>query len=153
VCKQYDVKMAAHPYDPPGLPFGYEGAENWDSPSVFDAYKRYESIVDIPYNGFRLCLGTTAEGLRKPAMKVSLLSNTWVVGAKYIKFICVISAEVFTISRKFTPTKERWIFSKLCESLEMCNLASRLVLITCQATRTILASFRPMHSGTVISTL
>jgi mannonate dehydratase len=28
VCKQYDVKMAAHPYDPPGLPFGYEGAEN-----------------------------------------------------------------------------------------------------------------------------
>ena len=35
VCKQYDVKMAAHPYDPPGLPFGYQGADNWDSPSVF----------------------------------------------------------------------------------------------------------------------
>src|SRR5262249_39242944 len=35
VCKQYDVKMAAHPYDPPGLPFGYQGAENWDSPSIF----------------------------------------------------------------------------------------------------------------------
>jgi mannonate dehydratase len=70
VCKQYDVKMAAHPYDPPGLPFGYQGAENWDSPSVFEGYKRYEAIVDSPYNGFQLCLGTTAEGLKNPAAEV-----------------------------------------------------------------------------------
>jgi mannonate dehydratase len=70
VCKQYDVKMAAHPYDPPGLPFGYQGAGNWDSPSIFDAYKRYASIVDSPYNGFQLCLGTTAEGLREPAREI-----------------------------------------------------------------------------------
>jgi mannonate dehydratase len=70
VCKQYDVKMGAHPYDPPGLPFGYQGAENWDSPSVFEGYKRYEAIVDSPYNGFQLCLGTTAEGLRNPAAEV-----------------------------------------------------------------------------------
>jgi mannonate dehydratase len=67
VCKQYDVKMAAHPYDPPGLPFGYQGAENWDSPSIFEGFKRYEAIVDSPYNGFQLCLGTTAEGLKNPA--------------------------------------------------------------------------------------
>src|SRR5438067_13006058 len=45
VCKQHDVRMAAHPYDPPGLPFGYQGAENWDSPSVFEGYKRYDAIV------------------------------------------------------------------------------------------------------------
>jgi mannonate dehydratase len=70
VCKQYDVKMAAHPYDPPGLPFGYQGAENWDSPSVFEGFKRYEAIVDSPYNGFQLCLGTTAEGLKHPATEV-----------------------------------------------------------------------------------
>jgi mannonate dehydratase len=70
VCKQYDVKMAAHPYDPPGLPFGYQGAENWDSPSIFEAYKRYEAIVDSPYNGFQLCLGTTAEGLKNPGADV-----------------------------------------------------------------------------------
>jgi mannonate dehydratase len=70
VCKQYDVKMAAHPYDPPGLPFGYQGAENWDSPSIFEAYKRYEAIVDSPYNGFQLCLGTTAEGLKSPGTDV-----------------------------------------------------------------------------------
>jgi mannonate dehydratase len=70
VCKQYDVKMAAHPYDPPGLPFGYQGAENWDSPSIFEGFKRYEAIVDSPYNGFQLCLGTTAEGLKNPATDV-----------------------------------------------------------------------------------
>jgi mannonate dehydratase len=70
VCKQYDVKMGAHPYDPPGLPFGYQGAENWDSPSVFEGYKRYEAIIDSPYNGFQLCLGTTAEGLKSPGAEV-----------------------------------------------------------------------------------
>ena len=70
VCKQYDVKMAAHPYDPPGLPSGYQGAENWDSPSIFEGFRRYESIIDSPYNGFQLCLGTVAEGLKNPASEV-----------------------------------------------------------------------------------
>jgi mannonate dehydratase len=58
--------MACHPYDPPGLPFGYQGADNWDSPSIFEAFKRYEALVNSPYNGFQLCLGTTAEGLKDP---------------------------------------------------------------------------------------
>ncbi len=66
VAEQHDVKMACHPYDPPGLPLGYQGADNWDSPSVFDGIKRYESIVDSPYNGFQLCIGTVGEGLRDP---------------------------------------------------------------------------------------
>jgi mannonate dehydratase len=70
VGKQYDVRMACHPYDPPGLPFGYQGSDNWDSPSIFEAIKRYESIVDSPYNGFQLCLGTTAEGLQNPSSQV-----------------------------------------------------------------------------------
>ena len=68
--KQYDVRMACHPYDPPGLPFGYQGADNWDSPAVFEAIKRYEAVVDSPYNGFQLCLGTTAEGLKNPNTEV-----------------------------------------------------------------------------------
>lgn len=68
--KQLDVKMACHPYDPPGLPFGYQGADNWDSPSIFEAIKRYEAIVDSPYNGFQLCLGTTAEGLKNPNSEI-----------------------------------------------------------------------------------
>ncbi len=70
VAKQCDVKMACHPYDPPGLPFGYQGVDNWDSPSVFEAIKRYEGIVDSPYNGFQLCLGTTAEGLKNPSSEI-----------------------------------------------------------------------------------
>lgn len=68
--REHDVRMACHPYDPPGLPFGYQGADNWDSPSVFEGIKRYESIVDSPYNGFQLCLGTTGEGLRNPKPEV-----------------------------------------------------------------------------------
>lgn len=68
--KQHDVRLACHPYDPPGLPFGYQGADNWDSPAVFEAIKRYESIIDSPYNGFQLCLGTVGEGLKKPLTEV-----------------------------------------------------------------------------------
>jgi mannonate dehydratase len=70
VAKQYDVRMACHPYDPPGLPFGYQGADNWDSPSIFEAIKRYEAVVESPYNGFQLCLGTTGEGLKTPKTEV-----------------------------------------------------------------------------------
>jgi mannonate dehydratase len=70
VAQENDVRMACHPYDPPGLPFGYQGVDQWDSPEIFEAIKRYESIVDTPYNGFQLDLGTTAAGLRNPAIEV-----------------------------------------------------------------------------------
>ena len=68
VCEEYDVRMAVHPYDPPGLPRGYKGVDNWDSePStVMESLQRYEAIVDSPYNGFQLCLGTVMEGLKDP---------------------------------------------------------------------------------------
>jgi mannonate dehydratase len=66
VAKESGVRMACHPYDPPGLPFGYQGADNWDSPAVLDAIKRYEAIADSPHNGFQLCLGTVGEGLKNP---------------------------------------------------------------------------------------
>ncbi len=62
VCAEYKVAMANHPYDPPGLPLGYEGVENFDSPSIYTAYKKYEKIVDSPWNGFQLDLGVIAEG-------------------------------------------------------------------------------------------
>lgn len=68
--REHDVRLACHPYDPPGLPFGYQGADNWDSPDIFAAIKRYESIENSPYNGFQLCLGTTAEGLRNPKTEI-----------------------------------------------------------------------------------
>ncbi len=57
VAKQHGVKMACHPYDPPGLPFGYQGADNWDSPSVFEGIKRYESMLDSPFNGISVVPG------------------------------------------------------------------------------------------------
>jgi mannonate dehydratase len=62
VCEEYKVAMANHPYDPPGLPYGYQGVENFDSPSIYEAYKRYADIVDSPYNGFQLDLGVIGEG-------------------------------------------------------------------------------------------
>ncbi|MCZ2146553.1 MAG: mannonate dehydratase [Bryobacterales bacterium] len=70
VAREHDVRMACHPYDPPGLPFGYQGADNWDAPSIFDAIKRYEAVVNSPYNGFQLCLGTVGEGLKRPAAEI-----------------------------------------------------------------------------------
>lgn len=72
-CKQYNVKMAVHPYDPPGLPKGYQGVDNWDCApaTVLDSLKRYEAIIDSPYNGFQLCLGTCGEGLKN--MKTEIL--------------------------------------------------------------------------------
>lgn len=73
VCKEYDVRMAVHPYDPPGLPRGYQGVDNWDSApsSVFESLKKYDSIVDSPYNGFQLCLGTVMEGLKNPKTELA----------------------------------------------------------------------------------
>ena len=62
VCNEFNVNMANHPYDPPGLPWGYEGVDNFDSPSIFDAYKRYAMIIDDPHNGFQMDVGVLAEG-------------------------------------------------------------------------------------------
>lgn len=70
VAAEHDVRLACHPYDPPGLPFGYQGVENWDSPEIFQAIRRYEALADSPYNGFQLCLGTIAEGLQNPKTAV-----------------------------------------------------------------------------------
>jgi mannonate dehydratase len=109
VCKQYDVRMAAHPYDPPGLPFGYQGAENWDSPSIFEGYKRYEAIVDSPYNGFQLCLGTTAEGLKNPSTEVLPIVQYLADRGKIHQVHMATSGEASTILRRSIPTKARWI--------------------------------------------
>ncbi|HWC00733.1 MAG TPA: mannonate dehydratase, partial [Bryobacteraceae bacterium] len=72
VCEEVDVRMAAHPYDPPGLPPGYQGTDNWDAApqTVLESLRKYEAVVDSPYNGFQLCLGTCAEGCRDPRREV-----------------------------------------------------------------------------------
>jgi mannonate dehydratase len=73
VAAQYNVKMAVHPYDPPGLPKGYQGVDNWDCApaTVMESLKRYEAVVDSPFNGFQLCLGTCGEGMKN--MKTEIL--------------------------------------------------------------------------------
>jgi mannonate dehydratase len=63
VAKENGVLMACHPSDPPTLPAGYQGVDQWDSPEIFEALKRYETIADTPHNGFQLDLGTIAAGL------------------------------------------------------------------------------------------
>jgi mannonate dehydratase len=62
------VRMAVHPYDPPGLPRGYQGVDNWDAApaTVLESLQRYEAILDSPYNGIQLCLGTCMEGMKNP---------------------------------------------------------------------------------------
>ena len=62
VCKQHDVRMAAHPYDPPGLPFGYQGAENWDSPSVFDGFKNTKRSSTARTTDFNCAWAPRARG-------------------------------------------------------------------------------------------
>jgi len=114
--KEYDVRMACHPADPPGLPFGYQGVDEWDSPAIFEAIKRYESIVDSPYNGFQLDLGNASAGLRIRRPKCCRSSNTSANGEKYIRYTCVTFVAVLTISTKSFPMKEKWTFQKLCES-------------------------------------
>lgn len=63
VAAENGVYVGVHPYDPSGLPFGYQGVDNWDAPPIFDNLKRYVSTPESPYNGLQLCLGTIYEGL------------------------------------------------------------------------------------------
>jgi mannonate dehydratase len=65
VCKEYDVKMAIHPDDPPwdifGLPHIVRHAADLD---------RLLGLVDSPYNGLTLCTGALGAGPKNdiPAM-------------------------------------------------------------------------------------
>ena len=70
VAQENGIVMACHPSDPPALPLGYQGVDQWDAPQIFDALKRYEAIADTPHNGFQLDLGTTAAGLKNPATEI-----------------------------------------------------------------------------------
>lgn len=70
VARDNGVFMACHPSDPPVLPAGYQGIDQWASPDIFEALRRYEAVVDSPYNGFQLDLGTTAAGLKNASAEI-----------------------------------------------------------------------------------
>ena len=41
--KEHDVRMACHPSDPPGFPFGYQRVDPLGFTAIFEAIKRYFS--------------------------------------------------------------------------------------------------------------
>ena len=73
VAKENNIKMAVHPYDPGGLPLGYQGVDNWDSVDFIAAMKKYELLYDDPHNGFQYDTGVAAESIQNPNAQLGLL--------------------------------------------------------------------------------
>ena len=68
VADEYKVRMACHPHDPGMPPEGYQGVVRvLGTP---EGLYRFAKIVDSPYHGFNLCLGTTAEMLQNPREEI-----------------------------------------------------------------------------------
>lgn len=73
VARENKVKLAVHPYDPGGLPLGYQGVDNWDAVDYVAALKKYEMLYDDPYNGFTYDCGVAGESLPDPNSQLPLL--------------------------------------------------------------------------------
>jgi len=73
VAREANVKMAVHPYDPGGLPLGYQGVDNWDAVDYVAGLKRYEMAYDDHYNGFQYDTGVAGESLRDPNSQLEVL--------------------------------------------------------------------------------
>jgi mannonate dehydratase len=73
VARESNVKMAVHPYDPGGLPLGYQGVDNWDAVDYVAALKRYELAYDDVYNGFQYDTGVAGESLMDPNSQLEVL--------------------------------------------------------------------------------
>ena len=73
VAREMKVKLACHPYDPGGLPLGYEGVDNWDADDYTAALKKYELLYDDIYNGFTYETGVAGEALDDPNAQLGIL--------------------------------------------------------------------------------
>ncbi|MGB8422041.1 mannonate dehydratase [Paraburkholderia sp.] len=73
VARESKVKMAVHPYDPGGLPLGYQGVDNWDAVDFVAGMKKYELLYDDIYNGFQYDTGVAGESLPDPNSQIDLL--------------------------------------------------------------------------------
>jgi mannonate dehydratase len=71
--REAKVKLAVHPYDPGGLPLGYQGVDNWDAVDYVAALKKYELMYDDPYNGFTYDCGVAGESLPDPNSQLGIL--------------------------------------------------------------------------------
>lgn len=72
VARENKVKMCLHPFDPGGLPSGYLGTTNYNS-DFNTGIKRYEQIVDDPYNAFSYCAGVGGESFKNPNDQLPIL--------------------------------------------------------------------------------
>lgn len=73
VCREANVRLAVHPYDPGGLPLGYQGVDNWDAVDYMAAIRKYMALVDDHYNGLCYEVGVTGESLPDPNSQLPLL--------------------------------------------------------------------------------
>jgi mannonate dehydratase len=73
VARECRVRLACHPYDPGGLPLGYQGVDNYDAVDFVAAVKRYELLYDDIYNGFTYDCGVGAESMDDPNAQLGLL--------------------------------------------------------------------------------
>ena len=73
LAREMKVKLACHPYDPGGLPLGYQGVDNWDAVDYVAALKKYEMLYDDVYNGFTYDTGVAGESLDDPNSQLGIL--------------------------------------------------------------------------------
>lgn len=71
--RECGVRLACHPYDPGGLPLGYQGVDNYDALDFAAAVRKYELLYDDIYNGFTYDCGVGAESMDDPNAQLALL--------------------------------------------------------------------------------
>jgi mannonate dehydratase len=72
-CREAKVRLAVHPYDPGGLPLGYQGVDNWDAVNYMAAIRKYMALHDDPCNGLCYEVSVTGESIPDPNSQLSLL--------------------------------------------------------------------------------
>ena len=73
VARESKVRLAVHPYDPGGLPLGYQGVDNWDAVDYMPALRKYMALYDDPYNALCYECGVTGESIPDPNAQLPLL--------------------------------------------------------------------------------
>ena len=73
VAREVKVRLAVHPYDPGGLPLGYEGVDNWDAVNYMAAIRKYMALYDDLYNGLCYEVGVTGESIPDTNAQLPLL--------------------------------------------------------------------------------
>lgn len=75
VAREAKVRLACHPYDPGGLPLGYQGVDNWDAGDFAQAMLKYEMLVDDVCNSFQYDTGVAAESMQDSNAQLGLIRH------------------------------------------------------------------------------